>query len=108
MPITRTEAERWLHKVRQAKELLDQRWDDLHSLVGATPDSALGTAVWLPVQLLMNCVSELIGDKTGAVNWFFWENDGGKSGLQHSLPNGELKKIKTISDLLDVIGLVDK
>ncbi len=101
---TRSEAQVWLENVVSAKDKLDSCWDDFCDCVSGSADSPLGLAVWKPMQLLLDCVSELLNDEDDAINWFVWDNDCGKNGLQHSLPNGDLRKILTIHDLLDVLG----
>lgn len=102
--VTRSEAEHWLNDVVFAKAALDLHWDDFAASVNGSSDSPLGLAVWQPMQLLIDCVADLLGDDVAAISWFFWDNDGGEKGLEHSLPDGTMRAVKTIDDLLDVLG----
>ncbi len=102
--VTRSEAEQWLRKTVDAKSAFDLQWDTLCDLIGGVTESPFGTAVWAPVEMLIDCVAELIGDNIGATNWFVWDNDCGAKSLEHSLPDGSMRAVETIHDLLDVIG----
>lgn len=103
--VTRSEANRWLNAVAFAKTVLDAQWEDFAESVNGSPDSPLGLAVWRPMELLIDCVAKLLGDDAGTIDWFFWDNDGGEKGLEHSLPCGEMRAVKTVDDLLDVLGV---
>lgn len=101
---TRQEAADLINKTIKVRKDLDKRWDELDKLLNCSAESALGDAVWRSVELLIDLLAESLGDKDGTINWFFWHNDCGKRGLQHSLPNGKLIKVKTVGNLLDVLG----
>ena len=47
-------------------------------------------------------VAKEIGDSDCGINWFVWENDCGKEGLEADV-NGEMKIIKTASDYIDFV-----
>ena len=100
----RDHAECWLKRTVAAYRLLDEEWDRLRRLTGADSDSALGSAVWEPITLLIEAVSERLGDDNGILDWFVWENDCGLKNFGHSLPDGTMRDVSTLDDLLDVMG----
>jgi len=102
--VPRSEAERWLRELLKAKEELDNQWEALRLLVGVETESPFGAAAWRPIELLIEVVAELIGDQIDAVSWFIWDNESGAKGLEHSLPDGMMREVETVHDLLDVLG----
>jgi hypothetical protein len=102
--VRRSDAEKMLRKMVEVKKELDEQWALLHKSVGLETESPFGVAAWKPITLLIECVEKIVGDETEAVNWFVWDNEYGRKGLEHSLPNGSMRKVRTIDDLLDVLG----
>lgn len=102
--VTRSEAEHWLRDLVASKLAFDEQWSAICKLIGGATESPFGTAAWKPLELLIDCVADLIGDEIGAVNWFIWDNEAGAKRHEHSLPDGSMREVETIHDLLDVIG----
>lgn len=102
--VTRSEAEFWLRDVVGAKLAFEDQWDAFCAIIGGATESPFGEAAWRPLSLLVDCVADLLGDDIGTVSWFVWDNEVGKKGLKHSLPCGTMRPVKTIDDLLDVLG----
>lgn len=102
--VTRSEAEKWLRDLLKAKSDIDNQWEAMRLLVGAEVESPFGTAVWRPIELLIEVVAELIDDQSGSLSWFVWDNEMGVKRLEHSLPEGGMREVETVHDLLDVLG----
>lgn len=98
------EAKRLIEDLIRSKRELDEQWDKFDDLCGSTADSKLGNAIWRQFDFLVRCVSELVGDNVEAVAWFIWDNACGEKKFEHTLPNGKLKPVKNVSDLLAVLG----
>ena len=102
---TRSDARRWLREIITAKQELDAQWENLAGLIASSADSPFARATWKPLELLIECVSELVCDQIKAIEWYVWDNDCGAKALQHSLPDGTMICVHTIDDLLDILGL---
>lgn len=78
---------------------LDEQWQALSALTGATTDSPLGDAVWLLWDAYTRQVGERLG---GAYEWLSWyELENGMGRVQHKAgPVGREKPICCIGDLL--------
>lgn len=98
------EAKRLIEDLIRSKKELDEQWDKFDDLCGSSADSKLGNAVWRQFDFLVRCVSELVGDESESVAWFIWENACGEKKGKHSLPDGKLKPVKNVNDLLAVLG----
>ena len=73
--------------------------------IGCRPENPLFDAMFKMEQLAMESVAKLIGDGGQWLEWFIWENDCGKRGMQCSVgTTSEMKAIHTIDDLLDARG----
>ena len=102
--VPRSEAEHWLRELLKAKADLDGQWEAMRLLIGAEVESPLGTAMWRSIDLLIEVVAELIGDQSESVSWFIWDNESGAKRMEHSLPEGGMREVETVHDLLDVLG----
>lgn len=102
--ITRKDAANLLEETIKLKKELDEQWDALSNVIGCAIESPLGKAVWRPIEHILELLSELLDDEIGSIGWFFWDNQCGEEGFEHSLPNGEMLEVRTVSDLLDVLG----
>ena len=102
--MNRDEAAKWLNDLVSAKHALDEQWDALRALLGMTPESPFSEAAWRPFELLVDAVAELLGGSK-SVSWFVWDNDCGAKGMDHALPDGTLRTVATVDDLLDVMGI---
>lgn len=101
--VLRSDAKRMLQKLVDAKVELDSYWSDLDKRIGLATESPFGVASWKPMHLI-DCVSMLVGDEFNSVSWFIWDNEYGRKSMEHSMPDGKMKRVKTIDDLLDVLG----
>lgn len=73
--------------------------------VGCRPENPLFDAMSKMETLAIESVSNLIGDEGQWLDWFIWENDCGKRGMQCSVgTTSEMMAIRTIDDLLDARG----
>ena len=104
MPMSREDAKSILDGLFSKKIKLDEQWDLFCDATGATSDYPLGDAVWKMFDFATNTASVAVGDGVETVSWYIWDNDLGKKGYEHTLPDGKMKKIKSVDDLLDVIG----
>jgi len=102
--VRRSDAERVLRKMVEVKQELDKQWESLRKSIGLETESPFGVASWKPITLLIECVETIVGDETGTVSWFVWDNEYGRKAMEHSLPDGSIRQVKTIDDLLDVLG----
>ena len=48
-------------------------------------------------------VAKQIGECQQGIEWFVWDNDCGKNGMEVGEEGGEMKPIKTASDYIDFI-----
>lgn len=102
--MSRDEARRWLERLLESKAEFESQWNRVEEVTRWSCDSPFGESAWKMFALLVESVSELIGDDVSAVSWFIWENDCGKKSLKHSRPDGTMSEVKTIDDLLDLVG----
>ena len=102
--VTRADAERVLRKMIEAKQELDKQWASLDEFIGLEAESPFGLASWEPITMLIECVEIIVGDKMGTVSWYVWDNEYGRKEMEHSLPDGSMRNVRTIDDLLDVLG----
>jgi benzoyl-CoA reductase/2-hydroxyglutaryl-CoA dehydratase subunit BcrC/BadD/HgdB len=102
--VMRSDAERVLRKMVEVKQELDKQWASLHKSIGLETESPFGIASWKPITMLIECVEIIVGDEIGTVSWYVWDNECGRKAMEHSLPDGSMRKVRTIDDLLDVLG----
>ena len=91
-----------INKLLTVKSEIDSVYGKLKEVTGLSPESRLAEALYLPFNMYLKCLSELIGDKGESLEWFVWENDCGESGLSAGCDK-DLKPIKTVDDLIDLI-----
>lgn len=102
--IEKLQAKHFIEDLIRHKKELDEQWDKFDELCGSTADSKLGNAIWRQFDFLVRCVSELVGDSGETVAWFIWDNACGEKKYKHTHPNGKLKPVKSVNDLLSVLG----
>ncbi len=74
--------------------------------IGCCPENPLFDAMFKMETLAIESVAKLIGDEGEWMEWFIWENDCGKKGMQCSVGStSQMKAIYTIDDLLDARGV---
>lgn len=83
---------------------LNKTFDQLNSLFGANPESKVFNAIWGALDSCIDTVELAVGDTFKSVNWYIFENDCGKRGLECKF-NKKDYKIKTVSDLVKFIEL---
>ena len=93
-----------LREVIECKQQLDQQWERLEGILGTVIDSPFGVACWKPMDLLIEYVDASLCCGHSTLEWFIWDNDCGAKGLRHSLPDGEMRLVESVDDLLDVLG----
>jgi hypothetical protein len=104
--MNRPEAAKILTDLISTIEAVEAARTSLESLIGAG-DGTLWSAVYRLVDISIDSFEKSVNDQFETVYWFIYENDCGKKELQHSLPNGSMTKVASISDLLDVFGVTN-
>ena len=103
--LNRAECESLLTRLVEHKRELDSQWDRLDKLIGAESETPFGTAVWRMMDVAIEFAGQLIGNEGHDwLLWFIWENDCGTKKLEASLPDGEMRKVCGVADMLDVLG----
>lgn len=102
--MNRTEATKTLTDLISTIEAIETARTSLEVLIGAG-DGELWNAVYHLVDMSIDSFASSMNDQFETVYWFIYDNDCGKKELQHSLPDGSMRKVTSISDLLDVFGL---
>ncbi|MGB1304036.1 hypothetical protein [Pseudoalteromonas marina] len=100
--LTDKQVESRIKKLVIIKNEIDESFDSLADVTGATVDSPLGEAIYSSLSLHLKTLSELIGDDFEWLAWFVWENDCGASGLEAG-ETGNLKPVRTAKDLTKLI-----
>lgn len=104
--MNRSEATAILTDLISTIEAVKTARTSLEALIG-TGDGALWTAVYHLIDVAIDSFELSMNDQFETVYWFIFENSAGKKELQHSLPDGSMRKVTSISDLLDVFGVAD-
>lgn len=93
-----------LTRWQQAMEQADAAIDPVIELLQLQPESPVCGAVWQLQRLLTDMTAELVGDQAEWLDWYAYENDMGRKGLEAGWRD-QLREIRTLDDLLWVIGL---
>lgn len=88
----------WARQVSQYEEIAAQ----LQPLFGTVADMPVYEKITDLLVAYTESISMLVGDSGTWLDWFHWENDMGKSGLEVILGTTTIK-VKTLEDLLTVI-----
>jgi hypothetical protein len=83
---------------------LNKTFDQLDSLFGGNCESKFFSAIWSAFDAYADTVELAIDDSFKSVNWFIYDNDCGKRGLEREF-GGKSFKIKTVNDLIKYIEL---
>jgi hypothetical protein len=86
-------------KIHKQRELLI---DKLQELFGFADSVVLYDTLFAMEDFSIELVEEIVGDKTKWIEWFVYENDCGEREYEAG-PKDNLKKIKTVDDLLELI-----
>ena len=91
-----TALRQWLAKFHQ----IERAYDTLRKTFRAEPESPIVLALFEPFDAYTNVLSAAIGDTTGMLTWFLWDNDAGRRGLEAIAPGWtKAKPVKTVADL---------
>jgi len=73
--------------------------DELRRIIDIAPESKLSESVYRLAEGYLEVLAESIGDKSGWLSWFIYDNDMGKNEYQAGYDN-KFRKIKSVDDLL--------
>lgn len=102
--LSREDASRLVNKVLEHSAEIDKQWDALAGTVGASWDSPMADAIYSTLQSLFEYTEMLLEDDLETLSWFIWENASGNSSRMHEMPDGTMREVKSVEDLLDVMG----
>lgn len=75
---------RLIEEVLAHKAKIDKEFDTMYVLFGNAEGSVFD-AVYKAFDSYVDAVSTIIGDWSGRLAWYIWENDMGKKGLKVSI-----------------------
>lgn len=78
---------------------LHKQCDAFLDLTAAAVDSKMMDSIYRMAGNYTAAVAKSIGDNTGMLEWFEWDNEMGRRGLCVSIANGREREIKTLKDL---------
>jgi hypothetical protein len=93
-----TALKRWSDIMKRSDDLLAPVID----VLDLRPEGPVTTALWITQDALTKATAELVGDHAEWLNWFAADNELGAKGMEAG-PDGQLRSIKTLEDLLWVI-----
>lgn len=80
-------------------QAMDHQRDALEAVVGSYPESPLNDAIGDLQSGYTRAVAKLVGDAAEWLDWFRFDNQMGVAGMEAG-PNGKLRPIKTVEDLV--------
>jgi len=83
---------------------LDAAFDLLKPALGYLGEGDLWDASWFTFQRYTEVVSDLLGDDSGWLNWYCYENDMGAKGYEA----GYGENLRPIEDLDDLLWLIEE
>jgi|GEM_PF-1067000 len=95
-----------LRKWRKTYRRLNKDFEKIESALGSCADWPLWETVWKGFEAYTDTLSRLIGDNDKWLDWFCYENDMGAKGYEAG-HGDNVRPIKTLDDLLDLIGRRD-
>jgi hypothetical protein len=103
--ITRYQAARMIIELRDNHTQLVDAFKKIESAFGSVIDSPVANACWGLFQSWLELLDMLIGGEGSTMlDWFVFENQWGAKGFEHSLPDGTMRAVHSIDDILDVMG----
>lgn len=93
-----------LQNWQTAYKNLDAAFDLLKPALGYLGEGALWDAVWFTFERYTEVMSDLVGDDSGWLNWYCYENDMGAKG--YGAGYGE--DLRPIEDLDDLLWLIEE
>lgn len=88
-----------LTRWQQAMEQADAAINPVVELLQLQPESPVCGAVWKLQRLLTDMTAELVGDQADWLDWYAYENDMGRKGMEAGWSGFE-REIRTLDDLL--------
>lgn len=77
----------FMDKIGEFAEVKEDYFEDAYSVTSCAEDM----------------LAQLVGDKADWISWYIWENDCGKRGMEAG-ELGNLKEIRSVGDLVELIG----
>lgn len=93
-----------LQNWQTAYKNLDAAFDLLKPAVGVLCEGTLWDAVWFTFDQYTEILEHLLGDDSGWLNWYCYENDMGAKGYEA----GYGENLRPIEDLDDLLWLIEE
>ena len=91
-----------LQNWQTANKNLDAAFDSLKPALGVLCEGTLWDAVWFTFERYTEILAQLLGDDSGWLNWYCYDNDMGETGNKAGYGEN-LLPIEDIDDLLHLI-----
>lgn len=101
--MTRKEILTELQSWEQVQKATITQIDALYDLVGCQPENPLSTAVYTLLDAHTDAIARLVGDTTGAMQWWVGECDYGARPMSAGKGN-KMRPIKTVKQLAGLIS----
>lgn len=83
---------------------IERRWKEC---MGSYPaEVSIFELLWKVHGMMVQVVAETVGDEFGWLDWFIWENDCGRSGIEVRDAMGMRRPMRTVEELWELI-LID-
>jgi hypothetical protein len=103
--MTTKEKVKIVEKLIEHFKALDAADDMLAKCFGGTmADSPAINPSWCAFDGYVNAVGMIIGDKSGWLPWFIWDNECGAKGM-FAGKTGKMRKVETVKQLIKIIEL---
>lgn len=93
-----------LQNWQTAYKNLDAVFNSLKLALGVLCEGSLWDAVWFTFERYTEVLAELVGDDSGWLNWYCYENDMGAKGYRA----GYGENLRPIEDLDDLLWLIEE
>jgi len=82
-------------------------YDSLYEMYNCSPESKAVKVIFETFEKYTRSVSIIVGDEFDWLEWYIYDNECGKKGLQAKASSWKKeRKIKNVKDLLDIIESV--
>lgn len=102
--MTNTDKILLIERLRSRYSYIDEVHKNICLVFGPVVESPIMDAMWVFFGDMVDIVAEKIGDNGGWLEWFIWEDEWGRKEYDAGYDD-DVRPIKTIEDLLWVIGL---
>jgi hypothetical protein len=92
--------QRWAEAMTKA----DQMMGPIIDLLDLRPEGPVTTALWLTQDALTAATADIVEDEAQWLQWHHADNEMGAKAMEAG-PKGDMRPIKTLEDLLWVIGV---